>query len=212
MPALDNDRHEKFVQEVFSGKTATAAYQAVYGEKKSERVACAAAARLLAIVSIAARLKELQAEAAAKHQFNPAAEIEPQLGTGHRWFWLVVARFRLWLIITRLGLWLVVTPCLGLVVTLSRAVISRPGSFLLYATLPIVKPASSAAVCGFSSRCGRSQCCNYDRKNSHAAHYSFPSQLHHHKPFIRPHCGSHEGGGVRRGEAPAPTARMVNLL
>jgi hypothetical protein len=24
MPALDNDRHEKFVQEVFSGKTATA--------------------------------------------------------------------------------------------------------------------------------------------------------------------------------------------
>jgi hypothetical protein len=28
MPALDNDRHEKFVQEVFSGKTATAAYQA----------------------------------------------------------------------------------------------------------------------------------------------------------------------------------------
>src|SRR3984893_19397264 len=63
-----------------------------------------------------------------------------------------VARFRLWLIITRLGLWLVVTPCLGLVVTLSRAVISRPGGFLLYATLPIVKPASSAAVCGFSSR------------------------------------------------------------
>src|ERR1700730_4769449 len=144
MPALDNDRHEKFVQEVFSGKTATAAYQAVYGEKKSERVACAAAAGLLAFVSIAARLKELQAEAAAKHQFIPAAEIEPQLGTGHRWFWLVVARFRLWLIITRLRL--------GLVVTLSRAVISRPGSFLLYATLPIVKPASSAAVCGFSSR------------------------------------------------------------
>src|ERR1700738_322024 len=148
MPALDNDRHEKFVQEVFSGKTATAAYQAVYGEKKSERVACAAAARLLAFVSIAARLKELQAEAAAKHQFIPAAEIEPQLGSGHRWFWLVVTRFRLWLIITRLGLWLVVkrclrllvTRCLRLVVTLSRAVISRPGvSFLLCATLPIVK-------------------------------------------------------------------------
>ena len=70
MPALDNDRHEKFVQEVFSGKTATAAYQAVYGERKSERVACAAAASLLAFVSIAARLKELQAEAPAKHQIT----------------------------------------------------------------------------------------------------------------------------------------------
>ena len=78
MPALDNDRHEKFVQEVFSGKTATAAYQAVYGEKKSERVACAAAARLLAFVSIAARLKELQlqAEAAAKHQLTVETMIE----------------------------------------------------------------------------------------------------------------------------------------
>ncbi|MFZ2145162.1 MAG: hypothetical protein WAV78_50985, partial [Xanthobacteraceae bacterium] len=70
MPELKNGKHEKFVQEVFSGKTATAAYQAVYGEKKSERVACAAAARLLAFVSIAARLKELQAEAAAKHQIT----------------------------------------------------------------------------------------------------------------------------------------------
>ena len=76
MPALDNDRHEKFVQEVFSGKTATAAYQAVYGEKKSERVACAAAARLLAFVSIAARLKELQAEAAAKRQLTVETMIE----------------------------------------------------------------------------------------------------------------------------------------
>ena len=75
------------------------------------------------------------------------------MGSGHRWFWLVVTRFRLWLIVTRPGLWLVVTRCLRLVVTLSRAVISRPGvSFLLCATLPIVKPASSAAVCGFSSR------------------------------------------------------------
>jgi hypothetical protein len=37
------------------------------------------------------------------------------LGSGHRWFWLVVTRFRLWLIITRLCLWLVVTRCLRLV-------------------------------------------------------------------------------------------------
>jgi hypothetical protein len=64
------------VQEVFSGKTGTAAYQVVYGEKKSERVACAAAARLLAFVSIAARLKELQAEAAAKHQLTVETMIE----------------------------------------------------------------------------------------------------------------------------------------
>jgi phage terminase small subunit len=76
MPELKNGKHEKFVQEVFSGKTATAAYQAVYGEKKSERVACAAAARLLAFVSIAARLKELQAEAAAKHQITVESMIE----------------------------------------------------------------------------------------------------------------------------------------
>jgi hypothetical protein len=34
MPALDNDRHEKFVQEIFSGKNATEAYRAVlWGEK-----------------------------------------------------------------------------------------------------------------------------------------------------------------------------------
>ena len=43
---------------------------------KSERVACAAAARLLAFVSIAARLKEQQAEAAAKHQITVESMIE----------------------------------------------------------------------------------------------------------------------------------------
>jgi hypothetical protein len=71
----------------------------------------------------------------------PAAEIKPW--SGHRWFWLVVTRF---------GLWLVISPRLGLVVTPSRLVIVRSAFVLRYATLPIVKPASSAAVFSFSSR------------------------------------------------------------
>ena len=76
MATLDNHRHEKFVQEIFSGKNATEAYRAVYGEKKTAEVTSAVAARLLGIARVHARLKELQAEAAAKHQLTVETMIE----------------------------------------------------------------------------------------------------------------------------------------
>jgi hypothetical protein len=76
MPTLDNYRHQKFVQEIFSGKNATEAYRAVYGEKKTAEVTSAVAARLLGIAKVHARLRELQAEAAEKNQITVESMIK----------------------------------------------------------------------------------------------------------------------------------------
>jgi phage terminase small subunit len=76
MPTLDNHRHEKFAQEIFSGKNATEAYRAVYGEKKTAEVTSAVAARLLGIARVHARLRELQAEAADKNQITVESMIK----------------------------------------------------------------------------------------------------------------------------------------
>jgi phage terminase small subunit len=76
MPTLDNHRHEKFAQEIFSGKNATEAYRAVYGEKKTAEVTSAVAARLLGIARVHARLRELQAETAEKNQITVESMIK----------------------------------------------------------------------------------------------------------------------------------------
>ena len=62
MPALPNLQHEKFVQELVKGKSQGDAYLAAGYKAKSVAVASAAATRLLKIVSIQARIAELQAK------------------------------------------------------------------------------------------------------------------------------------------------------
>ena len=61
MPALSNDRHERFCQESLVDLNGGRAYERV-GYKATGRTADAAAARLLANVSVAARVAELQSE------------------------------------------------------------------------------------------------------------------------------------------------------
>lgn len=68
MPALDDARQEAFCREIVSrapGKTDTACYWAAGYTAKTERIASAAASRLLASVSIKERIAELRAPIAA---------------------------------------------------------------------------------------------------------------------------------------------------
>lgn len=61
MPALENQRHERFAQEMAKGKSATEAYA-----KAGYRGDRTAASRLSTNVNVQARLSELQAKAAEK--------------------------------------------------------------------------------------------------------------------------------------------------
>lgn len=61
MPALENQRHERFAQELAKGNSASEAY-VNSGYKESRSAAC----RLSANVNIAARVAELQGKAAQK--------------------------------------------------------------------------------------------------------------------------------------------------
>ena len=77
MPALQNDRHEKFVQAIIAKNlSATAAYRSVYGEEKSDRTATSASSRLMTYVSITDRLRELRERNAAKHEITIDRMIE----------------------------------------------------------------------------------------------------------------------------------------
>ena len=67
MPPLPNARHERFAQEFLTDLNSTAAYGRAYPETTA-RSARAAGARLLANVSVQARVAELQAERAARVQ------------------------------------------------------------------------------------------------------------------------------------------------
>ena len=71
MPALKNGKHEKFVKEIFIGNKNNAdAYRAVYGEQQSVFAASASANRLLKSAKIIARISELQAQVAEKHEIT----------------------------------------------------------------------------------------------------------------------------------------------
>ena len=71
MPALKNGKHEKFVKEIFIGNKNNAdAYRAVYGEQQSVFSASASANRLLKSAKIIARISELQAQVAEKHEIT----------------------------------------------------------------------------------------------------------------------------------------------
>src|ERR1700738_213468 len=77
MPALANDRHEKFVQAIIAKQlSATAAYRSVYGEEKTDNVANSSASRLLRYVKITDRLRELRERNAAKHEITIDKMIE----------------------------------------------------------------------------------------------------------------------------------------
>lgn len=66
MPVLTNTRHERFCQEILKGSSKGAAYIAAGYKAKSMVVATAAAVRLLANVSVSARIVELRNKAADK--------------------------------------------------------------------------------------------------------------------------------------------------
>ena len=71
MPVLKNGKHEKFVKEIFIGNKNNAdAYRAVYGEQQSVFAASASANRLLKSAKIIARISELQAQVAEKHEIT----------------------------------------------------------------------------------------------------------------------------------------------
>ena len=77
MPVLKNGKHEKFVKEIFIGNKNNAdAYRAVYGEQQSVFAASASANRLLKSDKIMARVAELQAQVAEKHQITVEVMIE----------------------------------------------------------------------------------------------------------------------------------------
>jgi phage terminase small subunit len=63
MPPLKNSRHEAFVRALVEGKSGREAYKAA-GYKAKDRAADANASRLLAFANVAARVAELQKEAA----------------------------------------------------------------------------------------------------------------------------------------------------
>jgi hypothetical protein len=71
MPALKNGKHEKFVKAICIGNMSNAqAYRSAYGADKTVSVASAAANRLLKSVKVIARVSELQAKAAEKHEIT----------------------------------------------------------------------------------------------------------------------------------------------
>jgi hypothetical protein len=71
MPALNNVRHEKFVQAIIAqNMSATAAYKSVYGDDKSENTVNASASRLVRFSKVAARLAELREKAAEKFEIT----------------------------------------------------------------------------------------------------------------------------------------------
>jgi phage terminase small subunit len=71
MPVLKNGKHEKFVKEIFIGNKKNAdAYRAVYGKQQSVFAASASANRLLKSAKIIARISELQAQVAEKHEIT----------------------------------------------------------------------------------------------------------------------------------------------
>jgi len=76
MPALPNAKHERFVLELLAGKSQSEAYLAAGYSAKSVAVASAAATRLLKDPTIAARLEELQAAAAAKAALSKSWVLE----------------------------------------------------------------------------------------------------------------------------------------
>jgi phage terminase small subunit len=77
MPVLKNGKHEKFVKEIFIGNKNNAdAYRAVYGEQQSVFAASASANRLLKSAKIIARISELQAQVAEKHEITVEVMIE----------------------------------------------------------------------------------------------------------------------------------------
>ena len=77
MPVLKNGKHEKFVKEIFiDNKNNADAYRAVYGEQQSVFAASASANRLLKSDKIMARVAELQAQVAEKHQITVEVMIE----------------------------------------------------------------------------------------------------------------------------------------
>ena len=77
MPVLKNGKHEKFVKEIFIGNKSNAdAYRAAYGEQQSVFAASASANRLLKSAKIIARISELQAQVAEKHQITVEVMIE----------------------------------------------------------------------------------------------------------------------------------------
>lgn len=63
MPVLQNARHEAFARAIVEGKSGRDAYRAA-GYKAKDRAADANASRLLTIANVAARIAELQKEAA----------------------------------------------------------------------------------------------------------------------------------------------------
>jgi hypothetical protein len=71
MPALQNDRHEKFVQAIIAKKLcATDAYKSVYGEDKSDNVANASASRLLRYATISQRMAEIREKSAKRFEIT----------------------------------------------------------------------------------------------------------------------------------------------
>jgi hypothetical protein len=77
MPVLKNGKHEKFVKAICIGNMSNAeAYRSVYGEQQSVFAASASANRLLKSAKVLARIAELQAEAATKHQITVESMID----------------------------------------------------------------------------------------------------------------------------------------
>jgi hypothetical protein len=77
MPALENARHEKFVQELTKGKTQEQAYiDAGYSENGAE----VSASQLLRNPKVAARVAELQEKAANKAVIDKAMIVQRLLG------------------------------------------------------------------------------------------------------------------------------------
>jgi hypothetical protein len=71
MPALQNDRHERFVQAIIAKQlSATAAYREIYGEEKSEKVATSSASRLLNYASVSQRMAELREKSARRFEIT----------------------------------------------------------------------------------------------------------------------------------------------
>ena len=71
MPALKNEKHEKFVKAICIGNMSNAAaYRSAYGAEQSVFVASASANRLLKSAKVMARVSELQAKVAEKHEIT----------------------------------------------------------------------------------------------------------------------------------------------
>jgi phage terminase small subunit len=78
MAALDNPKHEAFAQAIAKGCRNREAYTGAGYRVKSDAVADAAAARLLADVRVASRVRELQA-ASAEEAIVTAVDLSEQL-------------------------------------------------------------------------------------------------------------------------------------